>query len=188
MRPRPAWPLALLLAGCAAAGGGDPGGAGAPEEGIPDVLAGLPPAVTAEKALFDLDSGDPERVRRARCVLLALPEGPGLDAVRARVRARPAGTESRLEALAILAERGDPLDAAAAGEVVSMCLHELSRPDPAGRSRMLSMDRLRAMGEAARPYLREASRPGSPRAEAAAGALRVLFDEAPDHRLREARP
>ncbi len=186
MRPRPAWSLALLLAGCASAG---PPAAAPPAEGeIPDSLAGLPPAVTAERALFDLDSGDPDRVRRARCVLLALPDGPGLDAVRARVRSGRAGTDARLEALAVLAERGDPLDAAAAEEVVSMCLREMSRPDPVRRSAMLSMDRLRGMGEAARPYLREASRPGGPHAPEAARALSVLFGEAPDHRLREARP
>lgn len=186
MRPFPAWPLLLLLAGCAAPG--TPPVERWAEGEVPDTLAGLPPAVIAERALFDLDSGDPERADRARCVLLALPEGPGLDAVRDRVRAGRAGTSSRLEALAILAERGDPLEAAAAEEVVSMCLREMARPDPARRAAMLSMDRLRGMGETARPFLREASRPGGPHSAEAARALSHLFKEEPDHRLREARP
>lgn len=187
MRPASAWPLLLvLLAGCASTVE-DP--AESPEEsGIPDTLAGLPPAVIAERALFDLDSGDPERAERARCVLLALPEGKGIDALRERVKAGAAGTSARLEALALLAERGDALEAAAAEEVVEMCLREMGRPETSRRAFMLSMDRLRGMGDAARPFLREASRPGGPDTEAATSALRLLFAEAPDHRLREAKP
>ena len=125
---------------------------------------------------------------RGRCVLLALPDGPGLDALRERVRSAPAGTASRLEALAILAERGDPIDAAAAEEVVSMCLREMARPEPSHRARMLSMERLRGMGAAARPFLLEASRPGGPVSAEAGRALHLIFGEEPDHRLREVRP
>src|SRR5512139_3535474 len=100
MRPANAWPLVLILAGCASATG--TAGEDAAGGEIPEALAGLPPAVIAEHALFDLDSGDPERAERARRVLLALPEGPGVEVLRARVRAGPAGSTARLEALAVL--------------------------------------------------------------------------------------
>jgi hypothetical protein len=186
MRSARAWVICLLASGCASGVAGSQAAPG--DEPLPDVLAGFPVAVTAGRALFDLDSGDPDRVRRARCVLLALPEGPGLDGLRERAAKGPPGTSTRLEALAILAERGDPLDGSEGGEVVAMCLRELGRQEPTGRSCMLALDRLRGMGRTALPLLREESRPGSPYAEEAARALRVLFGESPDHRLREAHP
>jgi len=178
--------LALVFAGCASTP--DPLPDPPEDPGIPDTLAGLPQAVVAERALFDLDSGDAERVRRARCVLIALPEGRAVEALRDRVKAGPAGSAARLEALALLAERGDALDEAAAEEVVTLCLREMARPEPSRRAHMLFLDRLRGMGEAARPYLREASRPGGPDAAEATEALRVLFGEGADHRLREGVP
>jgi hypothetical protein len=181
-------PLLLVLILCGCATGTEEARVDPGEAEIPETLAGLPVPVIVERALFDLESGDPARVERARCVLVALNDGPGLDALRERVRSRPAGSTARLEALAVLAERGDPLEAAAAEEVVSMCLREMSRPEPSRRAFMLSMDRLRGMGETARPFLLEASRPGGPVSAEAARALLLLYGEAPDRRLREARP
>jgi hypothetical protein len=170
----------LLLPGCATAPSTSSRAPAAEE--VPDNLAGLPAAVIGGRALFDLDSGDPDRVRRARSVLLALPEGPGLDGLRDRVRTGDPGSPARLEALAVLAERGDPLEGIAPAEKVTMCLREMVHGDAALRSTLLALDRLRGMGEAARRPLRREARSGGPYEAEALRCLRTIFHEGAEHR------
>ncbi len=186
MRSAPLWAAALLLAGCAAASRPLP-----PRfEAAPDTedVSGLPPSVVAGRALFDMESGDPAREARARCILLALPDGAAIDALRSRVLTAAPGSAPRLDALALLAERGDPLAGVDPGEVVSMSLREIGRPEPSARGALLALDRLRGMGEAARPALRAEANADGPRSEPAARVLLLLFGERAVRSLREARP
>jgi hypothetical protein len=177
----------LLLAGCASVA--EPEAPPVePDPGPPDILDGLPAAVAADLAIFDLDSGDPERAARARGVLVALPAASCVDALLGRARTDPPGSDARLEILAVLAERGEPLEEFPAVEVVAMSLREIARREPASRPALLALDRLRGMGEAALPPLREAAESDPPRAELAARLLELLFGEIVERRLRGARP
>lgn len=169
----------LLFAGCASVPG-PPVPAPVAEED--------PPAVVADRAMFDLDSGDPELQARARGLLLALPAGSCVDALRRRARTSPEGSEARLELLGVLAERGEPLEEFDVPEVVAMSLRAIDRSGAPSRSGLLALHRIRALGDAARPALREAAGSDGPRAEAAARVLARLFGEIPDRGLRDARP
>jgi hypothetical protein len=177
--------LALLAAGCASTGEATATAAfvsGA--EPVPAVLVGVPAAVIVDRALVDLGSGDPFRVARARAVLLALPPEE-IEPVRSLARAGIPGSEPRLGALAVLAERGEPLDDWAASEVVEMTLREIETDEAGGRAALLGVARLRSMGDCARAALRTAREPGGPRA-ALADRLLALLGPARD--LPGARP
>ncbi len=175
----------LALAGCAApATRPQPPAPAADSEDVSEV----PPSVLAGRALFDLDCGDPAREARARCILVAMPAETAVRALLARVRSTAPGSDARLDALAVLAERGEPLEGVEPGEVVSMSLRDLSRDRTPTRGALLALDRLRAMGEAARPALREAAASPGAASDAAARLLLVLYGERPARGLREVRP
>ena len=169
MRSGAPWFAAFLLAACASVPCPPSPGTVPADAPVPDALLGLPAAVIVGRALFDLDSGDPERMERARCVLLSVPGEEATGPLLARVRAAPRGSAARLEALALLAERGEPLAGVEPAEMVAMSLREITRGDPSGRAAVLAAARIRALGEAALPALREEARPGAPLAEAAEG-------------------
>jgi len=133
--------------------------------------------VVVGRALFDLESGDPQRTARARSVLVAVPESPALDPLRERARTASRDSAQRLDALAILAERGEPVDGCEAEDLVAMNLREIERRERSGRPVILALDRLRNMGEAARDPLRDEARHGGPRARVASRILSVLFGE-----------
>jgi hypothetical protein len=153
-----------------------------------DDVSGLPPSVVAGRALFDMESGDPGREARARCILLALPDDPAAEALRSRARTALPGSAARLDALSVLAERGDPLEGVEPAEVVAMSLREIARHEPSSRGALLALDRLRGMGEAALPALREEAGADGPRSEPAARVLLRLFGERPVRLLPLARP
>ena len=153
-------------------------------EPVPAVLVGVPGAVIVDRAIVDLGSGDPYRVARARSVLLAIPPEE-IEPVRRLARAGIPGSEPRLGALAVLAERGEPLDDWAASEVVEMTLREIETDEAGGRAALLGVARLRSMGDCARTALRSAREPGGPRA-ALADRMLALLD--PARELPHARP
>jgi hypothetical protein len=144
--------------------------------------------VIVGRALFDLDSGDPLRMARARSVLVAFTGPQAAEALRRRVEEAPEGSAERLQALALLAERGDSLEGLASGEIVAMNLGEIAADDGRARSSMLALSRLRGMGEEARTPLREAARDPGPRGDLAARVLRLLFGEEADRTLHRPRP
>lgn len=165
---------ALILAGCAAVGEPRaPAPLGPEPEPVPAVLVGVPASVIVDRALVDLDSGDSYRVARARAVLLALPSDE-MEPVRRRARAGVPGSDPRLGALAVLADRGERLDDWAASEVVEMTLREIESAEPGGRAAMLGVERLRSMGDSARTALRAANGPGGTRAALADRLLDLL--------------
>lgn len=176
----------LLVTGCAAGTG--PSAARLPPAASAGDASGLPPAVVAGRALFDLESGDPGREARARCVLVAMPAGPAAEAILTRAQSAPRGSPARLDALSVLAERGDPLQGVDPAEIVAMSLREIARREPSSRGALLALDRLRGMGEAARPALREEAGADGPRSEPAAGVLLLLFGERAVRQLPQARP
>jgi hypothetical protein len=178
----------LLLAGCASLPAPPAAAPVADERGpATDVLAGLPPTVVADRALFDLESGDPERQARARGLLLALPAWSCVDALRRRAVSAPEGSEGRLETLGVLAERGEPLEGIGIGEIVAMNVREIDRSGAPSRRGLLALDRIRALGESAREALRGEAAADGPRADAAARVLSRLFGETVERRLRGAR-
>ena len=179
--------LLLLLGGCAAT---TPPPPVEPEEEppgapVPEVFLGVPPAVVAGRAVFDLESGDPERAARARRVLLAL-DAEALDTWIVKASAAPPGSPSRAALLAVLAERGESLDGWPPAEVVGMCLAEIAGDGPGRRSTMLSLARLRTLGPAAIPPLETAAREGGRRGAVAERVLEVLGP--PDRDSRGAVP
>ena len=177
MFPRAAILVAAAAAGCASA----PPPAPEPvveECPVPDLLLGVPVSVVVERALFELESGDPGRAARARAVLLAIPPGPATEPLRARFHAAPRGSALRLDVLAILAERGEYPEGSDAGEVVEMSLREIARGDPSGRPALLAVERIRSLGEGARGPLRVAARDGGAASDVAGSLLRVIFHEA----------
>jgi hypothetical protein len=165
-----ALPAILLAASCAALPEEPARGTPSP---VPAILEGVPAAVVVDRALVDLDSGDPVRVRQARRVLLAS-ASEDLEPVRARARRGAPGSPARLAALAILAERGEPLDDWSASEIVEMTLREIESGEDSGRATLLGLSRLRGMGDGAVEALRAASRPGSPRESLASRLLAIL--------------
>jgi len=184
-RALPVLGAAILLGGCAALADRPDSVAAFPDgEPVPAVLVGVPPSVIVDRALVDLDSGDAFRVERARAVLLALPV-EDVEAIRRRARSGEHGSGRRLSALAILAERGEPLDDWAASEIVEMTLREIEGAEPGGRAAILGLERLRAMGDSARGALRAVGGPGEPRAALAERLLRLL---GPARELPEPRP
>jgi len=154
-------------------------------EGVPAVLEGVPPAVVVDRALVDLDSGDPARVRHARGVLLAA-DASQIEPLRVRARTGRPGSPARLLALGALAERGEALDDWAASEVVEMTLREIDADREGGRAAVLGVARLRQMGDAGVEALRAAARPGGPRSDLARRLLALLGE--PARALSEARP
>lgn len=160
---------AFLLAGCAAPSAPPPSQGPVPEA---DSLSGIPPGVLASRAVFDLESGDPARMARARCVLRSLDPGH-LEAWEMRAAAAPEGSAPRLLLLAVRSDRGDSLADLPPGEVVAMVLREVASDLPGRRGTLLGLERLRALGPAAEaPLLREAR--GGPAAGTARALLRVL--------------
>ncbi len=176
MRPWIAVAAAAVATGCASAPASLPK-APPPEAPVPDLLLGIPFPVVVERAIFDLESGDPARAARARSVLLAAPAGPSVEPLLLRFHGAPRESAVRLDVLAILAERGElPADCDAA-ELVEMSLREIESRDPSGRPTLLAAARLRALGEAARGPLRDEARRGGARSALAASVLRGLYGE-----------
>jgi hypothetical protein len=177
MFPRAAILFAAAAAGCASAPRPEPEAA-AEECPVPDILLGIPVSVVVERALFDLDSGDPERAARAREVLLAIPAGPAIEPLHARFHGAPRGSVPRLDTLAILAERGECPEGCDVGEIVEVSLREIARGDASGRPALLAVERIRSLGEGAREPLRAAARDGGAASGVAGSLLRVVFHEA----------
>lgn len=169
----------LTAAGCASTVAPSPAAAPtAPRvAGVPELLLGLPPAVLVERALLDLDSGEPARAARARCILLSVEDSAALEPLRARARTAPRGSAARLEAVNLLLERGESPAAFTAEEVVAAGVRELARGDPAPRAALLALERIRSLGEAALPALRATASAGGSAGEAAARVLAALFGE-----------
>ncbi len=153
---------------------------------MPELLAGLPTAVLVDRALMDLDSGDPLRAARARGVLLSVQEEAALDPVRLRARSSPPGSAARLEAVSVLLERGETPEGCLVRDIVGASLRDISRADGPARGALLAVDRLRGLGEAGIRELREQALSGSALSKTAARVLAALFGEA--RPLPETRP
>jgi hypothetical protein len=152
---------------------------------MPDLLTGVPAAVLAGRAVFELESGDPPRRERARRLLRAL-DGAALDAWLLRASAAPPGSPARRELLAVLADRGEVAAGFAAEEEVAACLDLVLADPPGGRGAMLGTVRLRSLGEAALPPLMAEARVRGERSASAVRLLRLLG--VPERDLPEPRP
>jgi hypothetical protein len=179
---------ALLAAGCAARPAGTPGEPPPPPAEVPALLDGHPAAVVLDRALFELATGTPEGRAAARSVLVALEEGTAGPALRARAAAAPPGSDERLEFLALLAERGDPLAAVPAEERVALVLREAERDDRGGRGTLLALDRIRGMGQEGIRILRAEAAPSRPRAATASRILEAFAEYDAVRALRSGPP
>jgi hypothetical protein len=181
---------ALLAAGCAAPRAGSTGEEPPPPPpaGVPAILEGLPPAVVLDRALFELESGSPERAAAARSTLVALEERAAGPALRARAAAAPPDSEERLELLAVLAERGDPLAGVGAEERVALVLREAERDARGGRGTLLALDRIRRMGQEGIRILRAEALPSRPRAATASRILEAFAEYDAVRALRSGPP
>jgi hypothetical protein len=181
--------LALVATGCAAVAAPPapppPSSPAGPEAVVSGLLEAVPPAVLVDRAIMDLDSGDPVLVERARCVLLSVQDGEALGPLRDRARSAPAGSAARLEAVAVLLERGEAAGCPVA-DVVAASVRDLVRGGGASRGVLLALERIRDLGESALGELRAEALAGGPAGQAAARVLAALFGEV--RPLPEARP
>ncbi len=176
---------ALLLPACASPAPRSSSSVPGRDLVLPETFAGVPASVVAGRAVFELESGDPARVARARGLLRSL-EPAALDAWLLRASAAPEGSGPRRALLAVLSDRGETAEGYAAAEEAAACLDDIVSDVPGRRGALMAALRIRGMGERALPPLLDEARAGGPRGEAALRLLRMLG--VPDRDLPAVRP